>query len=68
MESCKEQVLKLLQDGATVTQAAVIDLFKCYRLSAVIYLLRKEGWDIVTELHKGKRGNYGVYKLRKDCE
>jgi len=35
--------------GRPITQATAIDLYKVYRLADVIYKLRKDGFNIITE-------------------
>ena len=41
-------ILDHLQQGKTISQAEAIELCDCYRLSAVIDRLRKQGFDIAT--------------------
>lgn len=43
-----KQVLAHLKQGKTLSQAEAIDLFNCYRLSAIIKRLRNAGHHIVT--------------------
>ena len=38
-----KQVLAHLKQGKTISQAEAIDLFNCYRLSAIIQRLRNAG-------------------------
>ena len=42
------QVLNHLKQGKTLSQAEAIHHFDCFRLSAVVERLRKQGYDIVT--------------------
>lgn len=60
-----KQVLSYLKQGKTISQAEAIDLFKCYRLSAIIQRLRCAGYDIVThhERNKSGIGRHARYEL-----
>ena len=62
-----KQVLAHLKQGKTISQAEAIDLFNCYRLSAIIQRLRKAGYDIVTHHEKNSRatGRHARYELRE---
>lgn len=66
-----DKVLQWLKKYGTITQLEAFEKFACFRLSAIIYLLRKEGYDIETIDTKGKN-RYGdtvyfaTYKLKKD--
>jgi hypothetical protein len=51
-----KQVLAHLKQGKTISQAEAIDLFNCYRLSAIIQRLRNAGYDIVTHNERNKSG------------
>ena len=61
-----KQVLAHLKQGKTISQAEAIDLFGCYRLSAVILKLRDAGYDIVThrERNSKRTGTYARYEYR----
>ena len=52
-----KQVLNYLKNGKTISQAEAIDMFNCYRLSAIIQRLRNAGYDIVTH---NERNNSGI--------
>ena len=62
-----KQVLSYLKQGKTLSQAEAIDLFNCYRLSAIIQRLRNAGYDIVThrERNKSGMGSHARYELRE---
>ncbi|GJC30783.1 hypothetical protein KAM398_09160 [Acinetobacter sp. KAM398] len=62
-----KQVLAHLKQGKTLSQAEAIDLFNCYRLSAIIQRLRNAGYDIVTHHEKNSRttGSHARYELRE---
>ena len=60
-----QTVLNHLQQGKTISQAEAIELCDCYRLSAVIDRLRKQGFDIVTHYEKNSQttGRHARYEL-----
>ncbi len=62
-----KQVLAHLKQGKTISQAAAIDLFNCYRLSAIIEKLRRQGYDIVTynERNSSGTGTHARYELKE---
>ena len=62
-----KQVLAHLKQGKTISQAEAIDLFNCYRQSAIIQRLRNAGYDIVThnERNKSGIGRHARYELIK---
>ena len=62
-----KQVLAHLKQGKTISQAEAIDLFNCYRLSAIIQRLRNAGYDIVThnERNNSGIGRHARYELIK---
>ena len=57
----KDKVLNHLQLHNTLTSMEAFDFFKITRLSSIINILRKEGYDI--ESRKPKKGNYSIYHL-----
>ncbi len=61
-------VLNHLKQGKTLSQAEAIALYDCYRLSAVIDRLRKQGFDIVThhEPNLNHRGTHARYELKAE--
>ncbi len=61
-------VLNHLKTGAEINPLDALSKYGCYRLGAVIYVLKKEGYNISSRMHRykkpsGKRGMYAVYKL-----
>lgn len=58
-------VLNHLKQGKTLSQAEAIELCDCYRLSAVIDRLRKQGFEIVTHNEKNlnSKGTHARYEL-----
>lgn len=65
MFSQKTAVLHHLLLGKSITQKKAIEKFKAYRLGAIVYDLRKEGYPISTVLKPtaNNRGKYAEYKL-----
>ena len=61
------QVLAHLQQGKTLSQAEAINLFDCYRLSAVIQRLRVTGYNIIThgEPNLNSKGTHARYELKE---
>ncbi|ALD01643.1 DNA-binding protein [Acinetobacter sp. TTH0-4] len=61
------QVLAYLKNGKTISQAEAIHHFDCYRLSAVIERLRKQGHDIIThgEPNLNSKGTHARYELNE---
>ena len=57
----KNKVLNWLKVNDTITSMEAFEVFKITRLSAIINVLRKEGYDI--ESRKPKKGNYSIYHL-----
>lgn len=55
--SQKELILNHLLDGKSITPLEALDLFKCFRLGAMIWDLKKEGHDIKSELFFDERTN-----------
>ena len=69
-KSYAEDVLKYMLDNGSITSMDAIREFGCTRLSAVIYLLRQEGYTIVSQRasfknRHGHTGAYAVYILTK---
>lgn len=47
----RDNVLRHLQSGQSITPLEALNLYGCFRLAAIIHVLRKEGCPIVTEEH-----------------
>ncbi len=59
----KEMVLDHLKQGP-ITPLDALNLYGCFRLGAIIFDLRKEGWDITTENVKNPNGKtFAKYHL-----
>lgn len=69
MTQC-ERVLKYLQDFGSITSWEAIKEFGATRLSAIVFVLRKRGYNIETTFETaknryGEKVSYGVYKLER---
>ena len=54
----EERVLEHLKKNGKISQKSAIRLYSIYRLSARIYKLRNDGWNIETTYKTGKN-KYG---------
>jgi hypothetical protein len=54
-----EEVLQYFALGYTLTQKDAIEIFGCYRLSAVVHRLKESGYQIENISNK----RYAIYKL-----
>jgi hypothetical protein len=63
-------ILNHLKSGAEINPLEAFSKYGCYRLGAVIYILKREGYSIATRLEyyikpSGRRGHYAVYRLEE---
>ena len=63
-------VLNHLLSGEEINPLEALNKYGCYRLGAVIFLLKREGYKIHTRLEhytkpNGRKGHYAVYKLEE---
>lgn len=61
-------ILEHLQTGAEITPLEALNKYGAYRLGAIIYNLRQEGYNILTRMEyytkpSGRKGRYAVYRL-----
>ena len=61
-------VLNHLLSGAEINPLEALNKYGCYRLGAVIFTLKREGYKIRTRIEhftkpNGRKGHYAVYKL-----
>ncbi len=62
----KQKVLEHLLKGYSITPLEALQKFGCFRLGAIIHLLRKSGILINTTLVANLKGNkYASYKLHE---
>lgn len=62
-----EYVLEYLKTFGSITQLEALQAFGCMRLSGRIADLRADGYNISTEINKGKK-NYAIYRLENEDE
>lgn len=63
-------VLNHLKTKGEINPMDALNEYGCYRLGAVIFVLKKEGYCITTRIElytkpSGKRGRYAVYRLEE---
>ena len=58
----EDMTLNYLKYFGSITDLEALFAFDCRRLSARIYNLRSRGFQIDTEITKGKK-NYAIYRL-----
>lgn len=68
MLSQREEVLNHLKEYGSITSMEAFNNYGATRLSAIIFDLRHDGYDIKCNMHTGKTRtgrscNYGVYTL-----
>lgn len=66
-------ILNHLKNGEEITPLDAFTKYGVYRLGAIIYDLKQEGYNILSRIEhykkpSGKRGHYAVYKLIKEEE
>ena len=61
-KSQKQLVKEYLLDGGIITPLDALREYGCFRLSAIIFVLRQEGMDIKTRTSEGKK-KYAIYSL-----
>ena len=71
MKTQKDYVLEHLERGWSITSLEAWDKYGISRLSDIVYKLRKEGYNIETEMVEGRTkmgadAIYGTYRLIKE--
>ena len=64
--SLVEKVKTHLLDGQSITPLEALDLFGCFRLAALIHILRKEGMNIKTENVSKNGKRFAQYSLTEE--
>ena len=64
-------ILNHLQTGAEINPLEALSKYGVYRLGAVIFNLKEEGYNITSRIEtykkpSGKKGHYAVYRLEED--
>lgn len=72
-KSQTSEIIKLLRKQGYITSFEAIERFGATRLSSIIFVLRKKGFGIETEMVQGKNRyghitNYAIYRLTKDIK
>ena len=62
--SQKNLVLNHLKNDNSITPLEALNKFGAFRLSAIIFDLKKDGYDIDTEIIKNGGKHYANYKLK----
>ena len=62
----KEQVLNHLKKNGSITTMVAFNRYQITRLSARIWELRKDGYEITTENEARKGKTYARYRLKGD--
>ena len=65
-KSQKENILEYLQIGNKITPLEALYKFGSFRLSAVIFELRQEGFNIITHKKKVDEKTFAEYELMKE--
>ena len=64
--SKSRKIMMHLLKGKTLNQAQAAKLFGAWRLSAIVFNLRKKGFDIITTQNsKGIYKGFGTYQMTK---
>jgi hypothetical protein len=61
------KILYALIEGETVTAMKAVRCWNCYRLSARIFELIKDGWNIEKEMKPNKSGGYHAAYFIRSC-
>ena len=65
-KSQKENILEYLKRGNKITPLEALYQFGSFRLSAVIFELRQEGYNIITDKKKVDGKTFAEYSLEKE--
>jgi hypothetical protein len=72
VDSQVTDVLEHLKFIGEINPFDALKLYGCYRLGAIIHILRGEGYNISTRIHhyekaSGKKGHYAIYRLEESA-
>lgn len=72
-KSQTQAIITFLRKNKSITSLQAFNMFNATRLSGIIFVLRKRGFGIETEMVQGKNRyghstNYAIYRLTKDIE
>jgi hypothetical protein len=60
----KQNILNHLKEGYGITPIDALEKFGCFRLAAVIFNLKKDGYDIKTTIRKMGNKKFAIYGLK----
>lgn len=63
----KDACLDYLERYGSITPLEALTAFNCFRLAAVIFKLRKDGYAIAMEMNKNGKP-FGIYSLVREGE
>lgn len=63
-------ILNHLKTGAEINPLEALSKYGVYRLGAIIYILKDEGYRISSRMHyydkpSGSKGHYAIYRLEE---
>lgn len=61
----KESVLEYMRANKTITPMEALGKFGCFRLAAVIWELRNDGYNIETKINDDGKA-YAIYTLKEE--
>ena len=70
-ESQAGLILNHLESGKEINPLEALSKYGCYRLGAIIFNLKREGYKIHTRIERfkkpnGRKGHYAVYKMEEN--
>ena len=66
--SQNKQILEFLNHGFIITPIHALNQFQCFRLSARILELKKQGHNIKSRLHHENGKKFSVYWIEKEVK
>jgi len=67
-ESQKSKICKHLESGKPITPLEALNLYGCFRLAAIVFVLKEDGMDIKTRIHHIGEKHWASYILRREPE
>ena len=61
----KEMIKKHMESGFTLTPLEALRFYNCFRLADVVFKLKKDGMDIITNLVEDNGKTFAEYHLRR---
>lgn len=63
----KDNILEFLKTGNPISPLQALNWYGCFRLGAIIFSLKQEGWDIESKINTGNK-KYAIYRLKTKTE